>query len=138
MMDAVRSGLTATREIIVDEGRTISFMGDDFRVYATPEIVWDAEMACRDLLVELLEAGHDSVGVRVEIDHLAAGLPGSTVRVEATVIEVAGRRVMFTFTVTDAVELIAKGRHQRVVVALPATLDRLDAKKLRLAGAVGG
>jgi fluoroacetyl-CoA thioesterase len=133
MTGAIEPGATARRELVVDDDRTIRFMGEDFRVYATPEIVWDAEMLCRDLLLEHLPEGHDSVGARVEIDHLAAGLPGSTVWIEAVVTEVAGRHVTFGFEVRDAVELIATGRHRRVAVALPATLDRLAAKRRRLA-----
>lgn len=132
MVVSVEPGTKAVREVVVNEARTISFMGEDFRVYATPEIVWDAEMACRDLLLEHLASGYDSVGVYVEISHLAAGLPGTGVRIDATVTEVAGRRVTFDFTVRDAVELIASGRHRRVAVALPETLDRLADKRRRL------
>lgn len=132
MTGTIEPGATARCELVVDDTRTIRFMGDDFRVYATPEIVWDAEMLCRDLLLEHLPAGHDSVGARVEIDHLAAGLPGSTVWIEVTVIEVAGRHVTFAFEVRDDFELIATGHHRRVAVSLPATLDRLAAKRRRL------
>ena len=133
MAVSIAAGEALSRELVVDEERLISFMGDDFRVYATPEIVWDAEMLCRDLLLAHLAPGHDSVGVRVEIDHLAAGLPGSAIRIEAIVTAVAGQRVTFGFEVRDALELIARGCHQRVAVALPATLDRLAAKRRRLA-----
>jgi predicted thioesterase len=132
MVVSVEPGTKAVREVVVDEARTISFMGEDFRVYATPEIVWDAEMVCRDLLLEHLAPGYDSVGVYVEISHLAAGLPGAAVRIDATVAEVASRRVTFDFTVRDAVELIARGRHRRIAVALPETLDRLADKRRRL------
>jgi fluoroacetyl-CoA thioesterase len=128
----VEPGATESRELVIDAKRTISFMGEKFRVYATPEIVWDAEMLCRDLLLQHLPPGHDSVGSRVEIDHLSAGLPGSTVRIEAIVTEVAGRRVTFGFEVRDAIEVIATGRHERVAVALPATLERLALKRRRL------
>jgi predicted thioesterase len=132
MTAPIEISAAASRRLVVDEKRTIRFMGEAFRVYATPEIVWDAEMLCRDLLQEHLPDGHDSVGVRVEIDHLAAGLPGSAVWIEAVVTDVAGRRVTFGFEVRDALELIATGRHQRVAVALPATLDRLADKRRRL------
>jgi fluoroacetyl-CoA thioesterase len=134
LITQLRVGATASCELVIDRERTIAFMGEELRVYATPEIVWDAEMLCRDLLLQHLEPGHDSVGTRVEIDHLAAGLPGSRVRIEATVAEVAGRRVTFEFQVRDGMELIAAGRHQRVAVALASMLDRLAAKRRKLDG----
>lgn len=137
MVVSVEPGTKAVREVVVDEARTISFMGEDFRVYATPEIVWDAEMLCRDLLLEHLPPGYDSVGVHVEIRHLAAGLPGTAVRIDATLTGVESRRVSFDFTVRDAVELIASGRHRRVAVALSDTLDRLADKRRRLTDRAG-
>src|SRR5256885_14495650 len=74
MKASLTTGLTATRRITVDRNRTIGFMGEGGRVYATPELIRDIEMTCRNLLLEHLDEGEDSVGTRVEIDHLAATL----------------------------------------------------------------
>ena len=49
-------------------------------VYATPRMVSDVEYACRDFLLAHLDAGEDSVGAHVSIDHLAATPLGLTVR----------------------------------------------------------
>ena len=57
-------------------------MGEKARVYATPMLVRDIEIACRDLLLEHLDAGEDSVGTRVELDHLAATLMGMKVELD--------------------------------------------------------
>ncbi len=46
-------------------------MGDECRVYSTPKLLYDIEMACRDLLLAHIEPGKDSVGTRVELDHSA-------------------------------------------------------------------
>ena len=54
--------MSKTRTIVVDEERTISFMGDDCRVYATPSFVRDLEHLSRDLIIEHIDAGEDSVG----------------------------------------------------------------------------
>ena len=67
MSETLEPGLSATRRIEIDRDRTISFMGEDCRVYATPKLLYDVEMACRDLLLENIEAGKDSVGTRVEL-----------------------------------------------------------------------
>ncbi len=90
MKPSLATGLTATRRIIVDRDRTIGFMGEEGRVYATPELVRDAEMTCRNLLLDHLDEGEDSVGTRVEIDHLAATLIDMSVEFTVTVAEVKG------------------------------------------------
>jgi predicted thioesterase len=55
----------------VDETRTISFMGEALRVYAIPWMVSNMEYICRDLIFHHKNGGESSVGVRVEIEHLA-------------------------------------------------------------------
>ena len=79
MKPTLAAGVTATIRIEVDRDRTIDFMGEKARVYATPMLVRDIEIACRNLLLEHLDAGEDSVGTRVEVDHLAATLLGMAV-----------------------------------------------------------
>ena len=71
MKDTLTEGLSTVRGITIDRDRTIGFMGDDCRVYATPAMIADIEMSCRELIVDHLDDGQDSVGTRVEIDHLA-------------------------------------------------------------------
>ncbi len=131
MKPTLTTGLTATRRITVDRNRTIGFMGEDGRVYATPELVRDTEMTCRNLLLDHLDDGEDSVGTRVEIDHLAATLVDMWVDFTVTVAEVNGRRVTFEVAVRDAVDAVARGRHTRFVVDKAKSRERLAAKAAR-------
>ena len=50
--------------VLVDDRRAIAFMGPELRVYGTPSMIEDMEMACRNLLLESLPEGEDSVGTR--------------------------------------------------------------------------
>ena len=50
MSDTLKPGLTATVRITVDTARTIGFMGEDLRVYSTPSLLYDVEVACRELV----------------------------------------------------------------------------------------
>jgi fluoroacetyl-CoA thioesterase len=134
MSDTLKPGLTLTRRITVDRNRTISFMGDECRVYATPLMLYDVEFACRDLLLEHLEAGKDSVGTRVELDHVGATLLGMWVEITVTLAKVEGAAVSFEFTVRDAVEEVARGKHNRFVVGIEKTAQRLKAKAARAGG----
>jgi predicted thioesterase len=131
MSEPLAPGLSATRRVDIDRDRTISFMGDDCRVYATPKLLYDVEMACRDLLLAHVEPGKDSVGTRVELDHLAATLLGMWAEITVTLTSVDGAAVSFDFTVRDAVEEVARGKHNRYIVGIEKTAQRLKAKLAR-------
>ena len=128
MKPTLQAGLTAQAAFDIDRDRTIDFMGDAARVYATPMLVRDIEVACRKLLLEHLDAGEDSVGTRVEIDHIGATLLGMKVTLSVRVAEVNGRAVVFEVEGRDAVEPIVRGRHSRFVVDVAKTAQRLAAK----------
>ncbi len=128
MKATLAPGLATTVRIVVDRDRTIGFMGEAARVYSTPSLVHDIEYACRDLLLANLDAGEDSVGTRVEIDHLAPTLLGMTVELTLTVVEVKGRAVTIEVSGRDPLDAICRGRHHRFVVDVKATEARLAAK----------
>jgi fluoroacetyl-CoA thioesterase len=128
MKSTLQAGVTGTTSLAVDRERTIDFMGEKARVYATPALVRDIEIACRNLLLEHLDPGEDSVGTRVELDHLAATLMGMKVALTLTIAEVKGRTVTFDVTGSDNVEPICRCRHQRFVVDVKKTEERLAAK----------
>ena len=71
-----------------------------------------------------LPAGHTTVGMRVQIDHLAPTNVGSSVAAEATLEKVEGRRLTFTVSVTDHCGLVAAGKVTRVVVETERFLDK--------------
>jgi fluoroacetyl-CoA thioesterase len=121
-------GVTATSKLTVDRDRTIDFMGEKARVYATPMLVRDIELASRELLLKHLDAGEDSVGTRIELDHLAATLLGMPVEVKVTVTEVNGRAITLDFEGKDSIDAICRGRHKRFVVDVKTTETRLAAK----------
>ena len=134
MSETLTPGLTSTRRYEIDAGRTIGFMGDECRVYSTPSLLYDIEIVCRDLLLEHIESGRDSVGTRVELDHLGATLLGMWVEITVTVAEVKGAAVTFDFTARDALEEVARGRHSRFVVGIEKTAQRLKAKLAKATG----
>ena len=128
MKASLAAGLSATSKLTVDRERTIDFMGEKARVYATPMLVRDIEVACRDLLLQHLDPGEDSVGIRIELDHLAATLMDMPVELKVTLAEVKGRAVTLDFEGKDSVDAICRGKHQRFVVDVKATEARLAAK----------
>jgi len=133
MKSSLQPGVSSTRRITVDRDRTISFMGEEARVYATPRLVGDVEYTCRDLLLAHLDPGEDSVGVEVALKHLAPSVPGMTVEIGVTVTAVERRKVSFDVVAKDELDEISRGTHVRFVVDVDKTIERLKAKAAKRA-----
>jgi fluoroacetyl-CoA thioesterase len=131
MKPSLQAGISMTRRLAVERDRTIGFMGEDARVYATPSMIMDIERTCRDLIMEHADAGEDSVGIEVSIKHLAATLTGMTVEIAVRVVTVEGRKVTFEVSARDELEAICAGTHTRFVVDTGKTVERLKAKAAR-------
>ena len=128
MKTTLQAGIAAKRRFGIDRERTIDFMSEEARVYATPMLVRDIEVTCREFLLGHLDAGEDSVGTRVEIDHLAATLLGMVVEISISVAELKGRAVTFAVEAHDGIDPICRGRHTRFIVEVKQTEARLAAK----------
>src|SRR5215207_386929 len=85
-------------------------------VLATPRVLALAERATVAAVEGALEAGATTVGVRVELDHLAPSPVGAELEVEAALERVAGRRLEFAVRVRDGGRPVASGLITRVVV----------------------
>jgi fluoroacetyl-CoA thioesterase len=75
-----------------------------------------------------LDADERSVGVEIEIRHLAPTLVGGSVHCTARIIQVDDRRVDFQVEARDAHELIARGLHKRAVIRTESFSRRVQAK----------
>ena len=133
MKGTLRPGVSRTNRITIDKERTIGFMGEEGRVYSTPNLVRDIEHTCRDLILEHGDAGEDSVGIEVSLRHLAPTLPGMMAEITVTVSVVEGRKVTFDVAAKDNLEAISAGTHSRFVVDKAKTVERLKAKAAKFA-----
>jgi fluoroacetyl-CoA thioesterase len=138
MKPTLAPGQTRVQRILVERDRTISFMGEEARVYSTPNLIRDIEHTCRDLILEHADAGEDSVGMDVSLRHLAPTLPGMTVEISVKVASVDGRKVAFEVNAKDELEPISTGTHTRFVVDTAKTVERLKAKAAKRDAAKGG
>jgi fluoroacetyl-CoA thioesterase len=138
MKHSLSPGVSKVKRIVIDRERTIGFMGEEGRVYGTPELGRDIEHACRDIILEYADPGEDSVGVEITVRHTAPTLPGMAVDITATVTAVEGRKVTFEVVAKDELEPIGGGTHTRFVVDVAKTYERLKAKAVKLAAARAG
>lgn len=128
MKPGLEKGVTTTRRLTVDVDRTIDYMGEALRIYATPIMVRDVERTCRLFLEEYLDEAQSSVGTRIELDHLGPTLLGMWVDIRVTVADVEGRRITFAIDVDDAIETVGRARHVRFIVDKARQKERIEAK----------
>ena len=132
MKDSLVVGISTSVKILVDKDRTIAFMGDEGRVYATPSMVLDIEYTARNWLMEYLDEGEDTVGTHVSVDYIGATVEGDTVEIVITVKELNGRAIMMTTRVKDSIEVVGKGNHNRFVVDKSKTFARIEEKRVKI------
>jgi predicted thioesterase len=133
MKPSLQPGVALIRTITIDRARTIGFMGEQARVYATPSMILDIEHTCRELILQHVDAGEDSVGIEVSVKHLAATLPGMTVEISVKVTAVEGRKVTFEVAARDELEAVSAGSHARFVVDIAKTIERIKSKAAKIA-----
>jgi fluoroacetyl-CoA thioesterase len=121
----VKPGLSADVELVVTEADTaIALRSGTVAVLATPRLIALCEEASMRAVEAELADDHTTVGMKVQLDHLAPTPVGQAVIAEATVERVNGRRVTFTVSVNDNRGLVAVGRITRVIVDRERFMER--------------
>jgi fluoroacetyl-CoA thioesterase len=94
-------------------------------VLATPVMIMVIENAALNAIRAYLEPGESAVGTEIAVRHLAATPEGRTVRGEAEVVGVEGRRIAFKLHAFEGEKLIGEGSHVRTVIDVATFLRRL-------------
>ncbi len=99
------------------------------QVMSTPTMIGMMELAAINAIYTCYDAGESSVGMSIEVSHLAATPPGHRVRAEAELTKAEGRRLEFAVTAFDETEQIGSGTHRRAVIDAAKFTDRIKAKQ---------
>jgi predicted thioesterase len=130
-LSAIRPGLTGTSSLTVGPEHTAPRVGSGrIAVLATPVMINVIEAAALAAVEHLLPAGHQSLGIRLDVRHFAATPVGLTVMATAEVTQVEGRTITFRVEARDDREIVGNGTHERVVVNVSRFDDRVQ-RKLR-------
>ena len=138
MKTSLVAGIRRVEHAVADESNTIDFLGEALRVYSTPSMVHDVEYVCWRLIGEHLDPGETSLGVHVAVDHIGATPIGHRVEIAVAVQSVEGRKVTLEAEVRDAVEVVGRGTHVRVVTEVDRLRPRVGSKRERLDAAGEG
>jgi fluoroacetyl-CoA thioesterase len=140
MKSTLKPGLTHRFSYKVPENKTVPYTYPEApeiaampKVFATGFMIVLMEWTCTQLLAPHLDAGEGSLGVHVDVSHLAATPVGMMVTVDAEVGEIVGNRVGFKLSAHDGIDLIGEGRHERFVVMWDKFNARLAAKAKKAA-----
>ena len=126
----IAPGLQGTVELLVAEEHTAPSIGSGkVRVLATPVMINLIEAAALKAIEHLLQPGYQSLGIHLDVHHVAATPVGMRARATAVVTKVDGRTVTFNVEARDEKDLIGHGTHERVVVNV-AKFDARVQKKL--------
>ena len=129
MDDDVQPGLRGQVRKLVTEADTAALMGSgDLAVFATPALTALMEAAAVAALAGQLAPDRTSVGMRIDLRHLAATPIGATVRAEAILTTVSGRLLSFDITAHDEKERIGEAVHERVIVDRARFMARVASK----------
>ncbi len=137
MRPTLLAGLEHELRFTVTESKTVPHLYPEsglFRgmpaVFATGFMVGLMEWACLEAIQPHLDAGEASVGVEVRVTHSAATPPGFTVTVRVRLDRVAGRRLGFTVSAHDGVDVIGEGTHDRMVIDVARFSRKVEEKAL--------
>jgi fluoroacetyl-CoA thioesterase len=122
---AIDPGLSGTAVLRVGEpDLAVAFGSGSVPVLATPRLVALCEEATMKALTGQLPPGHTTVGMRVQLDHLAPTASGGQVTAEAVLKKVEGRRLTFEVSTSDERGLIGAGKVTRVLVETDRFMER--------------
>jgi predicted thioesterase len=133
---ALTPGLKGEISAVVTDEMTAPVVGSGLVVvFATPAMVVLMEKAALNCVEHLLPAGHNTVGTHLEVSHTTPTPPGMDVTARAELTAVDGRKLTFHIEARDAVEIIGRATHTRIVVDR-ARFDAKVAAKLTAARAL--
>ena len=129
MKRSPKTGETGELSFVVTEQHAIDFADNQMpAVLSTPWLIWFLEHAAREAMLPLLEEGESTVGVHVDVEHLAPTPLGQQVTCQARVINSDGHLITFQFEARDAHERIARGIHKLRVIRCDRFASRVQAK----------
>jgi fluoroacetyl-CoA thioesterase len=129
MQGNLKTGTIGTQTFVVESQHAIDFAdGKMPAVLSTPWLIWFLEHAAREAVLPLLDPGESTVGVVVEVRHLAATPVGERVTCTARVLSQEKSVISFQLEATDEHEVICRGFHKLRVIQVERFASRLRAR----------
>ena len=122
-------GVSAEKAVTVTREMTVAHYHESMpEVFGTPVMIYHMEVTASEAVQPHLPEGWVSVGVAVNVRHLAATPVGMTVRFKAVATEVRSGMITFSVEAYDEKEKIGEGVHVRAAVEMSRFMKRVEAK----------
>jgi fluoroacetyl-CoA thioesterase len=132
MAEQLHVGLTFEKTITVTESHAARHLaGEGIGVFSTPEMVRLMEECALEGVLPFLQPDQNTVGIRVEMRHLAATPMGMKVTARCTLVEIDRRRLVFHAEVRDELEKVGEGMNERFIVDREKHEQRIAEKVAR-------
>ena len=129
MKDVVKIGTVGEERFVVSEQHLIDFAHDGMpEILCTPWLIWFLEHAARNAMLPFLEPGESTVGVVINVEHMAATPLGADVVCRARVIYTDGPVISFQIEAHDEHEQIARGTHKLRVIDAARLAKKVEGK----------
>ena len=129
-MQELKVGMELKKDYMVTRTETAQAMGSGgLEVLATPILVARAENAAYEMAELCLPDEQTTVGVNINLNHIAAKPVGMKVRIKVVLSNIESRRLDFTVEAWDTVQKIGEGTHQRFVVQKMKFMGKVLQKK---------
>lgn len=125
---ALVPGMKASLVHTVEQSDLASSWKNDIPVFATPIVLWLAELACIKAIEGELEPGLITAGYRHEVYHSAPTPEGWVVNFEAELVHVEGKMLTFEISAHDGADVILSGRHIRAVLGRERFIEKVRRK----------
>jgi predicted thioesterase len=126
---SLQPGVEGSATLVAGPGNLASDLGSGFvAVFSTPMMIALMETAAGKSVEPLVGAGRSTVGVKVDIRHLAATPPGFTVTARSRLVKVDGRILTFEVWAEDGRERIGEGIHERAVIEVARFVEKVRKK----------
>lgn len=125
----METGIKGYAEETVNESNVASSVGSGLlSVYSTPSMIALIEKAASESVAPYLEDGQGTVGMRLEVDHLAPTPMGEKVWAETELVGIDRRVLTFKASVFTEKEKIGEGIHRRCIILDDRFMEKMNAK----------
>lgn len=129
IFDKIKVGLNSVIETTVQEkDSAANYVNGFIDVLSTPSLIGFLECAAKNAVDLHLPTGYSTVGIKVDVKHLAATPIGMKVKAIAELVEVDGKRLIFKVEAYDEMEKIMEGTHERFIIDVERFMQRVNNK----------
>ena len=111
-----------------EDTTALNMKSGSLKVLATPAMMCLMEQAAAELVEKNLPDDMTSVGISINVAHKAPTPIGLTVKAEAIITNIDGRKINFDVKASDGIDEIGSGTHERFIVNKEKFQTKADLK----------